>query len=252
MNPSPDMELINELNQISNSIQPYRPGNKFKSVLYNFAPKGHQVRFLQELRHQPIGDSQNFYAVDNTLFNEALMKNPDPDRLYPWQINSCTDLADRLMKDSKTIDFFGMSLEKMEASMREIENNFNVKSAERIKRISEEQSKLLEKLCITRLKLERFLEARNALSKNPALELRLFSRLEAINKKLEIKNKIDKIDTSAVQPGKPLKIHKEHLEDVLFVLQQQRADIANLRKIVLNDSSRISKIESTLEKYKNK
>jgi hypothetical protein len=246
------MELMNELTQISNTIAPYKPGNKFKAVLYNFAPKGYQVKLLQEIRHQPVGDSQNYYPVDNTLFNEALLKNPDPDRLYPWQINSCTDLADRLSRDSKTIDMFGMSLERMESSLRDIENNFNVKTVERIKRISESQSKLLEKLCITRQKLEKFLEARNALSKDSGLEMRLYSKLEQIKKKLEIKNKIDKIDTSSMQSGKPLKIQKEHLEDVLSVLQQQRSDIANLRKIVMTDSARLQKVENVIEKYKNK
>ena len=83
MNPSPESELANELGQISSSITPHNPNNKFKAMLYNFAPKGLQVRMLQESRHQPVDDTGQFYLVDSTLFNEALIKNPDPDRLYP-------------------------------------------------------------------------------------------------------------------------------------------------------------------------
>jgi len=252
MNPSPDMELMNELTSIAQSIEPYKPGNKFKAMLYNFVPKGQQVRMLQEIKHQPIGENGQYYAVDSALFNEAIAKNPDPERLYPWQINSCTDLAKRLESDSKTIDMFGSSLEQMENSLREIENDFNIKTADRIKKISEGQSKLLERLCVTRQKLERFLEAKKALSKDSGLEMRLYSKLEQIKKKLEIRNKIEKIDTSHLVPGKNFKIPEERVQDVISVLQQQRSGIFDLRKLVLGDISRIQKVESVLEKYKNK
>lgn len=252
MNPSPDMELMNELYQISQSIEPYKPGNKFKAMLYNFVPKGQQVRMLQEIKHQPMGETGQFYTVDSNLFNEAIAKNPDPDKLYPLQINSCVDLAKRLETDSRTVDMFGSTLERMENSLREIENDFNIKTAERIRTISEGQSKLLERLCVTRQKLERFLEAKKALSKDSGLEMRLYSKLEQVKKKLEIRNKIEKIDTSNLNPGKSLKIPEEKVQEIISVLQQQRSNIFDLRKIVLGDLSKVQKIESVLEKYKNK
>ena len=250
MNPSPESELANELGQISSSITPHNPNNKFKAMLYNFAPKGLQVRMLQESRHQPVDDTGQFYLVDSTLFNEALIKNPDPDRLYPWQINSCIHLADRLNSDSNTIQMFGDSLEKMGNSLHEIENDFNIKTAERIKKLGEGQSKLLERLCVTRQKLERYLESKKALAKDSGQEMKIISKIEQLKKRLEIRNKIEKLNPSQMQSIKGIKIPDEKLEDILKVLQEQRAGIADLRKLVVNDMNKIQKIEEVLGKTK--
>ena len=250
MNPTPEAELMNELNQISSSITPYNPNNKFKAMLYNFAPKGLQVRMLQETRHQPVDDSGQYYLVDSSLFNEALAKNPDPDRLYPLQINSCRHLADRLNLDSKTINMFGDSLDTIENNLRDIENNFNINTAERIKKIGEGQSKLLERLCITRQKLERFLDSKKALAKDSGQEMRLISRIDSIKKRLEVKNKIEKLNPGQIQNIKGFKIPDDKIEDILKVLQEQRAGIADLRKLVMDDISKVQKIEEVLAKSK--
>lgn len=250
MNPSPEAELVNELNQISSSITAYNPNNKFKAMLYNFAPKGLQVRMLQETRHQPVDDSGQYYVVDSILFNEALVKNPDPDRLYPWQINSCIHLADRLNSDSNTIHMFGETLEKMENNLREIENDFNIKTTERVRKIADGQSKLLERLCITRQKLERYLDSKKALAKDSGQEMRIVSKIEQIKKRLEVKNKIEKISSAQVQKIKNVKIPNEKMEDILKVLQEQRAGIADLRKLVLDDMQKVQKIEEVLGKAK--
>jgi anion-transporting ArsA/GET3 family ATPase len=252
MNPSPEAELMNELTNISNSITPYNQNNKFKSMVYNFAPKGHQVRMLQESRLQPIDDTNQYYQVDSSLFNEALSKNPDPDRLYPWQLNSCYHLSERLNLDSNTIHMFGESLDKMENSLREIENNFNIKTSERIKKISEGQSKLLERLCVTRQKLERYLDSKKALSRDSGQEMKLISKIEQIKKRLEIKNKIEKLNPTQMQNIKGFKIPEEKIEDILKVLQEQRAGIADLRKLVMDDISKVQKIEEVIGKSKNK
>ena len=250
MNPNPEPEIVSELSQLSSSIAAYNPNNIFKAMLYNFTPKGLQVRILQETRHQPVDESGQSYLVDSSLFNEALAKNPDPDRLYPWQINSCVHLANRLSSDSSTIQMFDDTLGKMENSLRETENDFNIKTTERIRNIEDGQGKLLERLCVTRQKLERYLESKKALAKDSGLEMRLLSKIEQIKKRLEVKGKIEKLNTGQIQNIKGVKIPDEKIEDILKVLQEQRAGIADLRKLVMDDISKVQKIEEALEKSK--
>ena len=252
MNPPPESELTNELIQILSSITPCNQNNRFKAMLYNFAPKGLQVRLLQETRHQPTEDGTGYYLVDNTLFNEALAKNPDPEKLYPWQINSCLQLLERLKLDSTTIHMFGESIEKMENNLREIENDFNIKTTERINKISEGQSKLLERLCMTRQKLEKYLESKKALARDSGQEMKFISKIEQIKKKLEIRKKIEKLNPVKVANIKGVKIPEEKFEDIVKVLQEQRAGIADLRKLVMEDVSKMQKIEEFVTKSKNK
>ena len=145
---------------------------------------------------------------------------------------------------------FGDSLEKMGNSLHEIENDFNIKTAERIKKLGEGQSKLLERLCVTRQKLERYLESKKALAKDSGQEMKIISKIEQLKKRLEIRNKIEKLNPSQMQSIKGIKIPDEKLEDILKVLQEQRAGIADLRKLVVNDMNKIQKIEEVLGKTK--
>lgn len=246
---NPEAELHAELVQIASLMSEGNPNNKFKAMLYNFTPRGADVRALQNNRNQ-INEKGESIMMDPALHIEALSKNPDPDRLYPWQISSCEKLYERLRSDSNTIDFYLEKFDICESSLQEIQNDFYIKYPERIRQITEGQSKLMEKLCMTRYKLERYLESRNALAKDSGLEMRIVAKQDQIKKKLEIKNKIDKLDPSNVHEIKSFSVPQEKLDDIVAVMEMQRASIADLRKLVLSDLTKIQSVESSLEKIK--
>lgn len=169
---NPEAELQNELNSFSSSTHPYTAQNRFKTMLYNVVPKNYNIQHLHSNRYQP-NERGEYFMTDNALFIEALSKNPDPERLYPWQINSCKQLSDRLETDLTTTGVFLGALDKMESELRDVEIDMTSKAAEKLRKLEDGQNKLFTKLCSTRQKLERFLESKNALQRNSGIELKI-------------------------------------------------------------------------------
>ncbi|CAG9310840.1 unnamed protein product [Blepharisma stoltei] len=248
---NPESELANELNTIAAAIHPYNPQNRFKVMLYNMAPKNYNIHLLHSNRYQP-NEKQEYFMTDGALLNEALTKNPDPEHLYPWQINSCKQLSDRLETDLATTGLFLETLDKMETDLREVEIEMTSKASERLRKIEEGQNKLFTKLCNTRQKLEKFLESKNALQRNSGAELKLWAKIDYINRKLEIKSKLEKLNTNELRSVPALKIPDAKMNDILKLLREQKNSLSELKKNVVADKNRVQKIEENLRKVSRK
>ena len=114
---------------------------------------------------------------------------------------------------------------------------------EKLRSVTEEQGKLQEKMCMVMQKLEMVLSGRGALTRNSGLELKLRSRLDQLEKKHEIRNKIEKLRVPEKQISQ-LSVPDESVEEIMKVMKEQRDNIASLRKIVSQDDARIKRIEN--------
>lgn len=243
-----EAQATQELENIVSSIKPYNPACNFKAMVYNVAPKSANLQQLQNSKYQPRADTNDFYYVDTKLAEDALIKNPDPERLYPWQINSCKQLAERVTGDLDTANILSFGLDNMEAHLREIEGGLNLRIKERLKTITNSQADLSERLCTVRQKLEQYLEQKNSIQKDLGEELKLRVKVDHLQKKLEIKSKLEKINTQGLVADAKFEIPKDELESILKVLKDQRDNAANLRRLVLSDANLVTNIHEALQK----
>jgi len=244
-------ELQRELEKVYESIRPYSDQNRFKAMLYNLAPPNFNLVTLQNNRYQPKPGTNEPYLVDASLFTEALTKNPDPQRLYPVQVNSCKELSDRINFDNSALLAYSENLQKLEKTLREKESELKGQCSQKLKEARENQNKLLEKLCYARSKLERFLELKNALDKNSGNELKLRARIDQLAQKLQVGAKLDKLKTYQVHSRTGVEIPEEHKNEVYKVLGDTKKNIEELKNIVRNDSKKVQKIENYLTRQGN-
>ncbi|CAG9317077.1 unnamed protein product [Blepharisma stoltei] len=245
-----ESQAAQELESISGSVKAYHPSNKFKAMIYNVAPKSTSVQQLQSSKYQPRIDANEFYYIDTALSEEAMVKNPDPDKLYPWQINSCKQLADRVSADNDTSNLLSYGLDNMDNHLKTIENELNLKSTDRIRQINEGQSKLSERLCTIRWKLEQFLESRNSIKKDLGEELKIRAKIDHLNKKMEMKSKLERINTQNVSMIGKVNVPQEEVGSILNILREQRENVNNLRKLVSADSNLASRIEEAVQRFR--
>jgi hypothetical protein len=87
-------------------------------MLYNVAPPNVEVGHMQQNRIQlKHGSTTEGYHVDDELLHLANQKNPDPAHLYPFQINSCQQLHDRVAKSKSDVNTLLGALDATEAEM---------------------------------------------------------------------------------------------------------------------------------------
>lgn len=239
-------ELKAELDRIQQSMAPYTAENKYKAMLYNLAPRSQLVGPLQENKWQVKQRGDEYYQVDIGLFREALSKNPDSQRLYPWQVNSCAQLSERLKSDARVIGAFNATVEQIDKKLQESDSDLSTGNLENLRRTAEGQGKLLERMCGVAKKLEKFLQLKNSLHSDSGGELKLRAKLEQLNKKLDIAQKIKQL---RVPEGRiaDVQVPAESLEEVWRVLRDQRNNIAALKRQVQEDLQTVSRVEQYYE-----
>lgn len=247
MQASIEAELTAELQQISGSITSYCPNNRFKLMLYNHIPRGSTASALQNSKLQTNTENAQYYHIDQTLHSEAMNKNPDPAHLYPWQINSCKQLYDRARLDFATVELFQEELSRVEEKLREVEGELNGKIGERLRAVSDTQSALLEKLCRARMKLEKLLEMRHSLIRDSGVELKIRAKLDEIQRRLELSNRLERLTNIEIAPRPQIQIPENQMENLLQVLKEQRTGLQTLKKIITNDMRKVQKIEEGIE-----
>lgn len=243
MQASIEAELTAELQQISGQITAYGPNNRFKLMLYNHIPRGTTASTLQSSKLQANPENGQYYQIDQALHAEAMSKNPDPAHLYPWQINSCKQLYDRARLDFATVELFQEELTRVEDKLRDVEGDLNGKTGERLKAVSETQSALLEKLCRARMKLEKLLDMRHSLIRDSGVELKIRAKLDEIQRRLELRNRLDRLTNIEITPRPQIQIPENQMENLLQVLKEQRTGLQTLKKIITNDMRKVQKIE---------
>lgn len=243
MQASIEAELTSELQQISGQISPYLPNNRFKLMLYNHIPRGSTASALQNSKLQANPENGQYYHIDQSLHSESMNKNPDPVHLYPWQINSCKQLYDRARLDFATVELFQEEISRVEEKLREVEGDLNGKAGERLRAVSEAQSALLEKLCRSRMKLEKLLDMRHSLIRDSGVELKIRAKLDEIQRRLELRERLDRLTNVEILPRPQIQIPENQMENLLQVLKEQRTGLQTLKKIITNDIRKVQKIE---------
>lgn len=246
-------ELEHEVQQVVSSIQPFNPKNIFKLMVYNYVPPYQSIHSLQTNLRQPTSEMSNTsYNVDSSLFHEAMVKNPDPTHLYPWQINSCEQLAERTEKNLKIDKVFKESLMQYEEKLRRLDSETSGKTVERIAENAKAQGLLFEKLCRVRLKLERLLEGKGYLSRDSGLELKLRAKIDEVQLACDKCRRVDRLEEAVVAVKSELKVPDEQAADVLRVLREQRKAMLAVRNIVSRGIESLTKIEAGLSRIYSK
>jgi len=235
-----------ELRQIAVSITPYNPYNRFKVMTYNCTPPGQSVQMYQHSTLQSIlTPGQNYgqsYHVDQALFAEAMSRNPDSTRLYPWQINSCKDLADRTAKDIESTNVVFNVLTRYDEKLRAVETDTTGKCAERLQEATKMQADVTEKLCLARMKLEILLELQGKTVRDSGLELRVKAKLDELMVRIERCRRTDRF------VGLDLSRQQTSLGDLdktalLQVLREQRKGLQQVKSVLQADVAKLDKLE---------
>lgn len=235
-------QLKAELSQVVQAITPYGPFNRFKFMTYNCTPPGQSVTVYQTTKLQTnLATNQNYY-VDQALFAEAMSRNPDSSRLYPWQLNSCQELADRTTKDIETSNIVFNVLTKYEEKLRSVESDITGTFMKRLQEATKYQSDLTEHLCFARMKLDTLLELRGKTTRDSGLELRLKAKLDELAVRIERCRRTDRfmgldLSRQAVSLGE---LDKTAL---LQVLREQRKGLQQVKSVLTADMAKLERLE---------
>ena len=241
--PAFELEQVRaELLQAEQAITPYGPFNRFKFMTYNCTPPGQNVVVYQTTKLQTnLATNQNYY-VDQALFAEAMSRNPDSSRLYPWQLNSCQELADRTSKDIETSNIVFNVLTKYEEKLRTVESEITGTYVKRLQEATKYQSDVTERLCLARMKLDILLELKGKTIRDSGLELRLKAKLEELAVRIERCRRTDRfmgLDLSRQQ----VSLGELDKTALLQVLREQRKGLQQVKSVLTADMAKLERLE---------
>ena len=235
-------QLRMELKQVATTIMPYDPYNRFKVMTYNCTPPGQSVHIYQNSKLQTNLSTGQSYYIDQALFAEAMSRNPDSTRLYPWQINSCKELEDRTAKDIESANVVFNVITRYDEKLRAVETDTTGKCAERLQEATNMQAAVTERLCIARMKLDILLELKGKTVRDSGLELRVKAKLDELLVRIDRCRRIDRfmgLDLSRQQTS----IGELDRTALLQVLREQRKGLQQVKNVLLGDIAKLDKLE---------
>ena len=233
-----------ELKQVETSLTPYDlyNHNRFKLMVYNCAPPMQSVLGYQHSRQQINLLNGQGYNIDQALFAEAMSRNPDSTRLYPWQINSCGELADRTAKDIESANVVFNVLTRYDEKLRKVETDTTVICTGRLQEATKMQAAVTERLCLARMKLDILLELKGKTVRDSGLELRVKAKLDELMTRIERCRRTDRfvgLDFSRQQTS----VGELDKTALLQVLKEQRKGLQQVKSVLVADMAKLEKLE---------
>ncbi|PXF49677.1 Nucleoporin nup44 [Gracilariopsis chorda] len=132
--PQQPLRLPRALTEVIEKLNPLHPESKFHAALYNNVQPGDISRYSRAAN------------MDEKLWDEAVLKNPDPSRLVPVQANLFDDLIQRSNLQTKRIEDHLVVLSKIEQLIKKIDGDVDTEISTKLAACRRRHRELARKL----------------------------------------------------------------------------------------------------------